>query len=164
MNTTLYFFRPSRFVSWRQICFLLMAVVFILAGCSNEQSVAKLTTLSGKTIDFADLKGHPVIINYWADWCGPCKKEIPALNEFAKTHPDVWLLGVNYDDVTVVKLQHLIQKNHIDYEALVEDPTVALRLGELPGIPATFVFDSHGRLVRKLFGAQTEKSLSKALS
>lgn len=143
---------------------LLAAVIACaLVACSPPPIKPILKTFSDKVIDFSDLKGHVVIVNYWADWCEPCKREIPALNEFAKTHKNVWVLGVNFDGVNTQEQQRLIAKNNIHYFNLPDDPSKALGIGDIPAVPVSFVFNRQGELKEKLYGPQSEASLKKAI-
>ncbi len=122
-----------------------------------------IKTITGDQIDFNHLKRPWVIVNYWANWCAPCKQEIPELNKFAASHDNVYLIGVNYDGVDSRQLLELIAKNDIHYFNALTDPSQSLGVGDIPGLPVTFVFNEKGKLHKKLFGPQTAESLSKAL-
>jgi thiol-disulfide isomerase/thioredoxin len=150
---------------------LLVIAIFTLISCSSEHSdktklktsLPILTTITGEHIDFNHLKRQWVVINYWANWCEPCKKEIPELNTFAKMHDNVYMVGVNYDGVDNHRLLELIAKNEIHYFNSVTDPNQSLQLGDIPGLPVTFVFNQKGKLRKTLFGPQTAKTLEKSL-
>lgn len=130
-------------------------------GCEGTRPAVKLKTLNGPTLDFGKLEGQWVIINYWASWCKPCYEEIPELNRFYEKYrtKNVQLLGVNYDSVEPRELAKIIQKIGVHYPTLLTDPSEPLGLGDIPGLPATYVFTPTGHLKIKLFGKQTRKSL-----
>ena len=65
---------------------------------SRSPQVFSGTTLGGETLDLADLAGTPVVVNFWASWCGFCGAEMPELLEFAKQNPDVTVVGVAVND------------------------------------------------------------------
>ena len=71
-------------------------------GIAKGQPVPDIhgTALDGSTIDLASLRGHPVVVNFWASWCGPCQQEMPLLAQKAKEHAGSGLqvLGVLSDD------------------------------------------------------------------
>jgi cytochrome c biogenesis protein CcmG, thiol:disulfide interchange protein DsbE len=56
------------------------------------------TTVDGRTVSLADLRGKPVIVNFWASWCGPCIREFPVLKDAEVRHPGLVILGVIYQD------------------------------------------------------------------
>ena len=56
-----------------------------------------LTNSQGEEVSLSDYRGKKVLLNFWASWCGPCREEMPAFEEFAKENPDIVILGVNLD-------------------------------------------------------------------
>lgn len=120
-----------------------------------------LTAIDGQVIPLSTLKGKWVMINYWASWCPSCIHEIGALNRFyAKNKADIALYAVNYDELSVDEQKGLIQKYKINYPSLAEDPATVLHLGNIIGIPATFIFDPRGTLVKTLYGEQSYAHLT----
>ena len=148
----------------------LIAVLMIalsLAACDKgtnvKQHLPSIKTITGEIIDFNHLKRPWVIINYWANWCEPCKKEIPELNAFAESHDNVYMVGVNYDGVDNRQLTELIAKNDIHYFNSMLDPSAELDVGDIPELPVTFIFNSNGKLMKTLYGPQTQKTLSEVI-
>ena len=78
--------------------FCALVILVSLSGCSNEPSYR---LADGDSISFSELRGDWVVINYWAEWCAPCRKEIPELNELpaiaAEQGAVFKVFGVNYD-------------------------------------------------------------------
>lgn len=142
--------------------FSLLFLIFL--NVSHAQSIL-LKPLNETPLSFEELKGKWVFINYWASWCQPCLDEIRELNQFYKTQKDrVQLFGVNYDMLPAQEQWRLIKKLHIHYPNLEEDPAKLLALGDIPGVPATFVFNPNGKLVKTLYGPQTFRSLNALIS
>ena len=140
-------------------CYLLVLLLG-LAGCQQGPSVQDA---AGHKIK---LNGKLTIINYWATWCKPCKQEIPELNAFYQAHQSdkLQIVGVNFDQPeSLQQLQAYIKKMGVKFPTLTQDPATMLGIKEIPGIPATFVFDAKGKLLQKLYGLQTKKSLEAAV-
>lgn len=145
---------------WR---FSFLAALFFLS-LSTAQAMPLLKLINGKQIDFSSLKGRWVLINYWASWCQPCLDEINALNQFYQSQKDkVALFAVNFDALPPHQQRQLIQQFGISYPSLMQDPGSALQLGEIRGVPATFVFNPQGQLVKTLYGGQTLQSLNRVV-
>lgn len=101
------------------------------------------------------------MINYWASWCHSCLNEIPALNQFyEKNNGRIAVYGVNFDDLPVDAQKELIKKYQIHYPGLGSDPADILKIGNIPGVPATFIFNRQGELVQSLFGEQSFRHLT----
>ncbi|WP_031566795.1 TlpA disulfide reductase family protein [Legionella wadsworthii] len=140
---------------------ILFTALILMLTTSLSQADVLLKDTQGNTISFASLKGKWVLINYWAGWCKTCIDEIPELNRFYQKHEkdSVVLFGVNYDGLSVNQQKKLIQRFNILYPSLATDPAFALGLGDIIGVPVTFVINPKGELVNTLYGGQDLKSL-----
>ena len=147
----------SLFKSW----LIAASLFFCVASCAETV----LQDIAGKKVSFSDLKGKWVFINYWASWCQPCMDEIPELNRFYEQHKDrdVALFSVNFNGSRFSGYEELIQALDIRYPVLKNDPADSLNLGDIRGVPVTFVFNPNGELSQTLYGGQTLRSLNKVL-
>ncbi len=125
-----------------------------------------LHDLTGRDISFSDLQGKWVFINYWASWCRPCVEEIPELNRFYEENKNnnIALFAVNYDALPPDMQEKLIKKLGILYPSLRQDPATALELGDIRGVPVTFVFNPQGQLSNALYGGQSVGSLKEVIA
>ncbi len=132
-----------------------------MLGCGTAPPAPTVPTVEGETIDFNQLRGKWVVLNYWASWCRPCYQEIPALNALAHEHADqVVVLGVSFDQVASTQaLIPIIQQLGIEFPILAINPAAQLGISSIPALPATFIFDPQGHQVAQLFGEQTQESL-----
>lgn len=138
---------------------------FLLVFASSILHAAVIfTDINGTQTPWSALQGKWVMINYWASWCQPCLNEISQLNRFYRNnHHKVALFAVNYDAIPIDEQKQLIQQLHIRYPALSIDPRRMLNLGDIRGVPATFVFNPQGQLSTVLYGEQTLVSLERAI-
>lgn len=134
-------------------------VLFLLAGCQNQE----FERANGAALDWEGLRGHWVLVNYWAEWCKPCLEEIPELNALDRSG-SVIVLGVNFDSVTGQSLLDLGRRMGIEYEMLAEDPGPVLGWQMPVGLPATFVVDPRGNLKETRFGPQTKEDIIALIS
>lgn len=120
---------------------------------------------TGRFVSSSAFKNKWIIVNYWADWCDSCLEEVPELNNFYKNNQDnnIVMIGVNYDGLTNLALQHAIKKAGILFPVLQEDPMQTWRLSEISVLPTTFVINPEGVVVRKIIGPNTEQSLLKII-
>jgi thiol-disulfide isomerase/thioredoxin len=146
----------------RIIKLFLSALILLIS--TNSTADILLNDAQGHNIPFSSLKGKWVLINYWASWCKVCIDEIPQLNRFYQTHEkEVALFAVNYDALPLHKHQKLIKDLHILYPSLIKDPAFALGLGDIIGVPVTFLINPEGKLVDTLYGGQSTKSLEQSI-
>lgn len=119
--------------------------------------------LVGPRASMADLHGKPAAINFWASWCGPCRREAPELERLARSlHGRARLIGVNYTD-SLGDARDFIREFHLTYPNLRDpDGVVGDRYG-LTGLPGTAIIDPHGQLVELLRGPQTAEDVQHAL-
>lgn len=118
-------------------------------------------------LGLGDLRGAPVVMNFWASWCGPCRKEQPDLN---RVHADyaprgVQFLGVDIQDSRANALAH-VREFDIPYDSLFDpSSSYAAQFGGIGprAIPTTLIIDSHGRVAVRLFGITSYSELALAL-
>jgi len=105
------------------------------------------STLDGGRFDLAAQRGHVVVVNFWASWCAPCKREAPQLEQSWKAYGGQGLvvLGIDANDVTG-DAQHFARRHGLTYP-LVHAPTTIWDDWGVTGVPETFFVDRHGRLV-----------------
>ena len=129
---------------------------------STNMSVApdfKLVSLSGKEVRLSDLKGKPVVLNFWASWCGPCREESPLLGSTAKKYDDnVEFLGVAVND-SEDKVKTFSKRSGMDYHIGLDNGSIADAYN-VNGIPATFFIDSDGQIVDTWVGGISEENLT----
>lgn len=115
-------------------------------------------------VSLTALRGAPVVVNFWASWCAPCRREAPDLARFARQRPEgARLVGVNYRDP---KQDALAFVREFDWRfSNIRDP--AGKLGDrygIPGLPTTYVIDPQGKIAARLTGAQTIADLTRAVA
>ena len=122
-----------------------------------------LVDLDGKTWSSEQLKGKPVVLNFWSTWCGPCKQEHQVLQQGAANHPEVQFLGVVYADEPEA-CERYLAKAGTKYQHLV-DPAgrMAIDYG-VAGVPETFFISPDGVIQHKQVGPVTPQLLEQLLA
>lgn len=112
--------------------------------------------IEGGTFTLSETRGQPVVLNFWASWCAPCREEIPDISAYADAHPDVAVIGIAVRDVEEDARRFAGEINASYPLALgtsdVEDAYPAL------GLPYTVVIDESGR-VAEIFNGIVDESL-----
>lgn len=136
----------------------IILALLILAGCENH----RFAKPDGTVLDWNSLRGHWVLVNYWAEWCKPCLEEIPELNNLDRA-PAIVVLGVNFDGIQGQELMDLGKSMGIKYGMLAEDPGPEFGWKTPVALPATFVINPEGELVEARFGPQTEEDIKELI-
>jgi len=130
--------------------------LFILLSCQNNN----INVFNGSDTNLTKLNGNWIVVNYWADWCAPCIKEIPELNKFAKENKDLFVYTFNFDHLEIEDLEPLAKKFKITVPSLVTHPREIWGIQTPPAVPATFFINPNGEVVLSLFRPQTKDKLN----
>lgn len=125
----------------------------------------RVQTLDGAEFDLAAQRGKWVVINYWATWCSPCLKEMPDLDAFAKSHDNVSVIGLAYEDISVQEMQAFLAERPVSYPiAIVDvyDPPAAFPAPR--GLPMTWLIRPDGQVGKNFLGPVTARDLEQAIS
>jgi thiol-disulfide isomerase/thioredoxin len=117
-----------------------------------------LVDLNGKKVSLTDFKGKPVLVNFWATWCGPCKLEMPWFQEFGQKYASQGLviLGLAADDAGKTAIATTAKKSGVTYPILLADSKVEEAYGGVDYLPETFYVDRSGKVMLETAGITSE--------
>ena len=139
-----------------------LCACLILASCSEDVGVDQ----HGRKVAAEQLEGQWLVINYWAEWCAPCRSEIPELNALArqlKGQP-VRVVGVNFDGLQGAELNSAAAALGIEFTVLEQDPAARFQLPRSEALPVTYIVDDSGQVRERLLGEQTAAGLTASLN
>jgi thiol-disulfide isomerase/thioredoxin len=133
---------------------------------SHPLGQAKNFTLSvlghpGRHLSLTSFAGHPVIVNFFAAWCAPCRRETPLIARFyTDRHGQPAIIGIDNND-PAASAQAFVRKNRVRYPVVVDPmPMKTATAYGLPGLPATFFLNARHQIVKRVFGALTQAELA----
>lgn len=124
-------------------------------GERMQMAPFKKDSLTDKTIiDSRQLDGQMLLVTFFASWCPPCIQEIPTLITLQDSFKSKGfsVIAFSVDEGDLAPLQKLINKFGINYPVLLADPVVTRSFGGVTGIPATFLVNRQGQIVKKYLG------------
>tara|TARA_Y100000588_G_scaffold85716_3_gene91022 strand:- start:3409 stop:3918 length:510 start_codon:yes stop_codon:yes gene_type:complete len=113
------------------------------------------TTLEGDSVSLSSLRGEVVLLNLWATWCAPCRKETPFLQELFEEHEEdgLHLVGVSLDTgAATEQVERFVEDYGVTYTILHDPENRAMELYRVLGLPATFLIDREGVLQWMRYG------------
>jgi thiol-disulfide isomerase/thioredoxin len=121
---------------------------------------------AGKIIALSQFKGKPLILNFWATWCEPCRDEMPEISDLASKHPEIAVLGLAIDEAAAV--HEFVESTPVSYPLLIaenEGMPLAELLGNNKGVlPYTVIISAQGEVTHIFFGRVNRQMLQKALN
>jgi thiol-disulfide isomerase/thioredoxin len=119
----------------------------------------QLNSNSGKPLSLADLKGRIVLVNFWASWCGPCRKEMPLLEQLNRQYRSkgVTLVGVNVEPDSAAATDWL-KATPVSFPILFDVDSKVSKLYQVEGMPNTVILDRKGnvRYIHRGYSAGAE--------
>ena len=132
---------------------LAIITTLLLSGCGNDYGVDQY----GQKVAAERIDKQWLVLNYWAEWCGPCRTEIPELNSLNEQlkGQSATVLGVNFDNVQGEELKSASEKLGIKFTVLAQNPAERFELPRSEALPVTYIIDDKGKVREQLLGEQT---------
>lgn len=153
---------------YKKLVIIFLLSIFSVIGCQKNSQENQLQdnnlggdkapaftlkSTDGKNISLSDFKGKVVVVDFWATWCGPCRKGIPDLISLQKEFKgDLVVIGISLDRETVNDVVPFVKKNAINYPIVYGNEEVVNKFGGVQAIPTSFVIDKNGNIVDKHIG------------
>ena len=145
----------------------LLIVALVAAGCSSSRTDITPTVAEDAdrevaapfevprlddegTLTLAEFSGKPVVLNFWASYCAPCREEMPDLQAFSERYPEIPVIGLAVDDAPDDSLA-LARQTGVTFPLGSDEGGVAQNYGAV-GLPATVFIDAQGRVANTWFG------------
>jgi len=145
---------------------LILTTVLLVAGCSAQGSQVgelapdfQLPNLEGQSISLSDFRGEPVLVNFWASWCGPCIYEMPFIQEVYEewSASGLVVLAINKGE-SLSTAKDFMQSDNYSFPVLLDiSQDVALEYN-IRGIPTTFFIDKDGIIQAIKVGAFSSRA------
>lgn len=139
------------------------AVKTVGESAGKNQMVDFTWTEDGKEKKLSDYKGKVILLNFWATWCPPCKKELPALSQISTElkDKDFKMIGVSVDDNMEV-LNTFLKSNSLSYTIVFEPNQLVTKYMNATGqnqnvVPQTYLIDKNGKVVETILGARSKQ-------
>jgi peroxiredoxin len=121
----------------------------------RQQADFTLTDLQGKTWNLKGLRGKVVLLNFWATWCPPCRKEMPDLEALYLRFKDKGFVVLAISDEDAAKVNPFLAERNITYPVLLDPGRKVNEQFQIEGIPKSFVYDRSGKLVAQSIDMRT---------
>jgi len=131
--------------------------ILIADEAEVEKADFTLTDLSGKSWTLSSLRGKIVLVNFWATWCPPCRKEMPDLDALAHRFAKQGLVVLSLsDEDDHAKVAAYVSSHNINYPILLDPDGTTAKKFHVEGIPKTFIFDRTGKVAAQSIDMRTQ--------
>jgi peroxiredoxin len=130
----------------------------------RQQADFTLSDLQGKTWNLKDLRGKVVLLNFWATWCPPCRKEMPDLEALYLRFKDQGFVVLAISDEDTAKVSPFLAERNITYPVLLDPGRKVNEQFQIEGIPKSFVYDRSGKLVAQSIDMRTQRQFLEMLA
>jgi len=134
------------------------------ADVKRQQIDFTLTDLSGKKWNLKSLRGKVVLVNFWATWCPPCRKEMPDLQALYDRFKDQGFVILAISDEKSSTVKPFLSERHISYPVMLDRGDKVNTLFQVVGIPKSFVYNREGKMVSQSIDMRTERQFLEMLA
>ena len=138
-------------------------VTFALYPSSGRLPELTLSDLTGKAVPLSTFAGKPVVVNLWATWCPPCRREMPVLEKAQRSTPGVAFVFANQGETAETVNAYLKAESLVLENMLLDSAGSIAAAASAPGLPTTLFFDATGRLVDRRMGELSPATLAERL-
>lgn len=142
-------------------CSFVLTIILFLTVCFSSPAFSgekttdfTLPDINGKKVSFSEFKGMVVVLNFWATWCGPCRAEMPSLNNLYNEYKDKGfvVLAVSVD-TSEKPVKSFAREHKLAFPILMDkDKAVSFDEYTVLGLPTTFLIDKNGVVIEKIMG------------
>lgn len=169
---------PLRFLPPLLAALLVVALAFFVLRPSRPAAGGELigqpapafvlTALDGSTVDLKSFQGRPLVLNFWASWCGPCKEEAPLFRQLdvqrVRGGGQFQIVGVLFQETSQQNARNFVKTYKLSYPNALDSKMQAGSAYQVPGLPQTVFIDSKG-VIRDLYrGSLTREQLNAGLA
>ena len=143
-------------IHFQHIVALLLGCALVAPGIAiaGQAPAFSLRTVDGKSVRLIDYRNRPVVLDFWATWCGPCRASMPHLNaahdRYAKQGLEV--IGLSVDEAAPGSVRRFANKLGVTFPIVIADDAVIDAYGPIRSIPTTFFINRRGEVVRRVVG------------
>ena len=142
------------------VCLLLLAPLTHAAYETTEPVDFTLKRFDGTEVALSDYRGQWVVVNYWATWCAPCRKEMPQLSKLHEQRADVTVLGLDFEDIDDGAIAEFMLDFPVSYPILRVDVYHPPEpFGAPKVLPTTIILDEQGLAVKAFLGPVTREDI-----
>jgi peroxiredoxin len=157
----------------KRISLVLLVSLFawtLFAGFKGDREYAEkghkapqfqLVSIQGESMKLTDFDGKLIVLNFWATWCGPCKTEMPALNQFSQQSEDITVIGINMtgNESSKTAVMQFVKEYEISFPILLDHSGSVFEKYRILSLPSTFFINEDGMIVEYHTGPLTEEYL-----
>jgi peroxiredoxin len=113
-----------------------------------------LRDLDGELVRLSDFQGKVVLLNFWATWCPPCRKEMPAMQRLYQAYKDKGLeiVAVSVDTASTDEVRAFVEELELTFPVLHDRDSLVSRLYSNPGVPSSYLINAQGNLAYRVLG------------